>query len=257
MPTRTLGVDLAGDKSSPTGIVELTLAKGALEVTDATILKGHRAQLFERCATFEGDIAVDQPFGYSRHHEALLAGGNVDPTLDADHIRFRAVDRTARQQLAEAGLKRDYVLAATSCDNLWRALLLLQAAGVDLHQARRGEARIVETHPRIALFHLLEGHPERTELIRTYKSSKAKATAHDVRRSLVDEWLQAGWLRCADTVVLATLSQTDDGFEGLIAAIAAAAKSLEIATRLGDPDEGVYVLPPSLARLRKYLDQTA
>lgn len=255
MPTHALGIDLAGDKASPTGIVEVVVHDGVVHVTDALVLVGERDRLLERCIAFEGDIAIDQPFGYSRHHEALIAGTKVDRHLDAEQIRFREVDRLARDQLAEAGLKRDYVLAATSCDNLWRALLILQAANVDLRQARSGVARIVETHPRLAIFSLLQGDDQRSELVRTYKSGRARDEARAVRAALIDEWLEAGWLCCESAVFVEALSRTDDVFEALVAALAALAKTLNIAERLGDPEEGVYVLPPRLAVLRRRLEE--
>ena len=71
----------------------------------------------------------------------------------------------------------------------------------------------------------------------------------------IDEWLEAGWLCCESAVFVEALSRTDDVFEALVAALAALAKTLNIAERLGDPEEGVYVLPPRLAVLRRRLEE--
>jgi Protein of unknown function (DUF429) len=195
MPKIYRGIDIAGDQGD-TGFVDLVEEDdGRLWARCAEVDLTGRAGLDALIRVDPGEQliagAIDQPLGFPAGTLRLLAWPDkVEelPAYDPERGRYREADLEMREDLEgeEDGLKPDYVRPPVVCDNIWRAVYLVRAAGGDVKLARRGELPWFETHPRLCVLGLLRHTAEQLSLLAEYKKDLSFRTTCRACRPLLE-----------------------------------------------------------------------
>lgn len=263
------GIDIAGDKSL-TGLAELIEEGSRLiarvdepgfrdDPTRNGLLRMREDEIVAGCA-------IDQPLGFPASTLRLLSlesrtVGAV-PQYRATTYRYRAADDAMRTFLREGyGLDPNYVLPPVVCDNIWRALYLLVAAGQSVEDVRLGRSTWCETHPRLCVASLVP--KDCYDLVETYKSKAPRRGGRDDREASRRQHSlhqRVARIRCLDflrsrlpSLVLDGVNYErvladDNAFEALFCAVAAYAKVRQRVKRFPEKD-----LPGSESRLEGYV----
>lgn len=135
--------------------------------------------------------AVDQPFAWPEASMKLLFGeGGVNGATTAALYLWRKTDEAMRCCLAGLKLPKKYVLTATRCQNIWRALALAAQLGITREEVCLASKKMIETHPRFAWAVCLQNTVENwRDLIQTYKpprNDRANEGARESRERMLD-----------------------------------------------------------------------
>jgi hypothetical protein len=263
------GIDIAGDRSL-TGLAELVEQGSRLYArVDQSGFRDDPTRnglLRMRDDEFVVGCAIDQPLGFPASTLRLLS--LESRTLDAvpqyfsTYYRYREADVAMRDFLRERySLDPNYVLPPVVCDNVWRALYLLVAAGQSVEDVRLGRSAWCETHPRLCVTSLVP--QDCCDLVERYKSKAPRRGPRDDREA--SRWQHSlqqrvARMRCLDflsnrlpSLVLDGVNREraladDNAFEALFCAVAAFAKARQRVKRFPEKD-----LPEADARLEGYV----